>query len=76
MTPTIFLVRIDGHGTEHLSLHASERGAGEAMLRVGGDVWADRFGSRPAADATPLLVRDWLDSEGYRAFVGPVEVEL
>ena len=76
MTPTIFLVRIDGHGTEHLSLHASEQGAGEAMLRVGGDAWEQRFGYRPASSATPLLVRDWLQSEGYRAFVGPVEVEL
>lgn len=85
MIPTIVVLRIDGHGTEHLSLHTKRQQALDTLVEVGRKAWRDRFdydlpgldgpSYRPSAD-DPQYVSDRLVREGWRVRVEEREVTL
>lgn len=80
MNPTIVVLRIDGHGTEHLSLHTNRRQAGDRLVEVGRKVWRERFdydlpdaGARGAREES---LSDRLVAEGWRVRLTEEPVEL
>jgi hypothetical protein len=77
VTPTLVVLRVDGHGTEHLSLH-TKRGQAEARLvEVGRKVWRDRFGYDLAEGPDDVrFVADRLVREGWRVRLAEEVVEL
>lgn len=78
MNPTIVVLRIDGHGTEHLSLHTRRGQALARLVEVGRKAWHGRFGYTPEAYGRndPNALSDALAAEGYRVRVTEEVVEL
>lgn len=76
MTPTLYVARINGHSTDHLSLHTSYAGAQERLAQVGRAHWRARFEYDLAADLDANTVRLRLADEGWRTRVDEVDVEL
>lgn len=83
MTPTLTVLRIDGHGAEHLSLHTKPEQARARLVEVAGQVWAERFGYKlpgspldPRSDLDAGYACDRLVAEGWRVRIDEVEVEL
>jgi hypothetical protein len=76
--PTIVVLRIDGHGVEHLSLHTKRGQALDRLVEVGAKVWRDRFDYTPEAYGRndPHALSDALRAEGWRVRVEEREVEL
>lgn len=75
MNATIVALRVDGHGTEHLSLHVSRHLAQRRLAEVGAELWRDRFGYE-LPDRGVLDASDRLGAEGWRVRVEELEVEL
>jgi hypothetical protein len=78
---TVYAVRVDGHGTRHLSLHTTPEQATAALYAVACEVWAARFdyvpgmlAGNPNVDAEQIV--ELLDSEGWTASADETPVEL
>lgn len=76
MTPTVEVVRITGHGTDHLSLHTTRRQAMRAVEEVGRLIWRNRFDHDLHPDADGYSVIGRLRDEGWTVTVAAQEVEL
>lgn len=80
MTPTLVVLRVDGHGVEHLSLHAKREQAHRRLVEVGRKAWRDRFDYDLPVEERLLdagqRVSDRLVAEGWRVRVEGLEVEL
>jgi hypothetical protein len=73
---TVVAVRVDGHGTEHLSLHANRQQALARLVEVGRKAWRNRFGYDLSETLDAAYWSDLLAAEGWRVRLGEEVVEL
>lgn len=76
MTPTLVVLRVDGHGTEHLSIHTRRQQGVDRLAEVGRKVWRDRFGYDLPEGSAPEVISDRLVAEGWRVRLDEQAVEL
>lgn len=76
MIPTLVVLRVDGHGAEHLSLHTRRADA----VRAAGDtcrtLWRRRFDYELPVELPHEAVVDRALAEGWRVRISDEPVEL
>lgn len=80
MTPTLVVLRVEGHGMpEALSLHVKREQAERRLVEVADELWQERFGYRLSDSGQPVSVvvaSDRLVAEGWRVRITDEPVEL